>query len=78
MQSVLPRTSARSNVALARSMYEGVSNNEEILIYMAAQEMYEMLVAQGCEDESEDTIKLGTKYAIKNGVQRGGGNGSVD
>lgn len=35
---------------------------------MAAQEVYEMLVAQGCEDESEDTIKLGTKYAIKNSI----------
>ena len=32
---------------------------------MAAQEVYEMLVAQGCEDESEDTIKLGTKMLLK-------------
>jgi hypothetical protein len=52
---------AKSNIALAKSKYEG-GNNEELLI-KASQEMYELRIAELGEG-NEDTIHAGRNYAI--------------
>jgi hypothetical protein len=51
---------AKSNIALAKSEYEG-GNNEELL--KASQELYEMGVAE-LGEENEYTIRDGKNYAI--------------
>jgi hypothetical protein len=52
---------AKSNIALAKSKYEGGNNNEEVL--KASQEMYEIRIATNGEDD-EYTILAGKIYAI--------------
>jgi hypothetical protein len=51
---------AKSNIALARSKYEG-GNNEELL--KTSQELYELRVAK-LGEEHENTIIAGTNFAI--------------
>jgi hypothetical protein len=53
---------ARSNIALAKSKYEGGNNNEEQM--KASQELYELRIAEYGEDH-ELTIKSGKIYALK-------------
>jgi hypothetical protein len=52
---------AKSNIAIAKSMYEGGNNNEELL--KASQELYEMRVATHGEG-NEFTIIAGKIYAF--------------
>jgi hypothetical protein len=52
---------AKINIAIAKSMYEGGNNNEELV--KASQELYEMLIAELGEG-NEDTICAGRNYAI--------------
>jgi hypothetical protein len=52
---------AKKNIALAKSKYEGGNNNEELL--KANQELYEIRVAK-YGDEHEYTILAGINYAI--------------
>jgi hypothetical protein len=52
---------AKSNIAVARSKYEGCNNNEELL--RASQEMYELRIAE-LGEENEYTIEAGKIYAI--------------
>jgi RING-variant domain len=52
---------AKSNIAYAKSMYEGENNNEELLT--ASQELYESRVSTYGE-EHEYTIGVGKVYAI--------------
>jgi hypothetical protein len=52
---------AKNNIAIAKSKYEGGNNNEEVM--KASQELYEMRVAElGKEDAV--TIRAGRNYAI--------------
>ena len=53
---------AKSNLALAKSLYEVGNNNEEVL--KASQELYEMRIAEYGE-ESEYTIDAGKSYALR-------------
>ena len=52
---------AKSNIALAKSKYEGGNNKEEVL--RASQELYELRTAEYGE-ENEYTIRAGKIYAI--------------
>jgi hypothetical protein len=52
---------AKSNIAVAKSMYEGGNNDEELL--KASQELYELRVAE-FGDRNEFTIHAGRNYAI--------------
>jgi hypothetical protein len=52
---------AKSNIAIAQSMYEGDNSNEEVL--KASQELYELCVAEYGE-EIEYTIRAGRNYAF--------------
>jgi hypothetical protein len=61
---------AKSNIATAKSKYEGDNNNEELL--KASQEVYELRVATDGEEVSV-TIRAGKKYAIElQNANRGG------
>jgi predicted RNA-binding protein with TRAM domain len=51
---------AKSNIALAKSEYEG-GNNEELV--KASQELYELRIAE-LGEEHEDTIRAGRNYVI--------------
>jgi hypothetical protein len=51
---------AKTNIAVARSKYEGGNNNEELL--KASQELYELRIAEDGE-EDEHTIDAGRQYA---------------
>jgi hypothetical protein len=51
---------AKTNIAIAKSLYEVDNNNEEVL--KASQELYELRIAEYGE-ESEYTIDAGRKYA---------------
>ena len=53
---------AKSNIALAKSKYEGVSNNEEELLE-TSRELYELRIAE-LGEEHEYTIRVGKNYAI--------------
>ena len=53
--------SIKSNIAYAKSMYEGDNNNEELLT--ASQEMYELRTAE-LGEEQDQTIIAGKNYAI--------------
>jgi hypothetical protein len=53
---------AQANIAIAKSKYEGGSNNEEELL-MTSRELYEMRVAE-LGEENEFTINSGRNYAI--------------
>jgi hypothetical protein len=62
--------SAKSNIAVAKSMYEG-DNNEEVL--KASQELYELRIAEH-GDEHEYTIEAGKNYAsLPTGAHATGG-----
>jgi hypothetical protein len=52
---------AKTNIAIAKSKYEGDNNNEEVL--KASQELYELRVAEHGDDD-EYTINAGKIYAI--------------
>jgi hypothetical protein len=52
---------ARSNIALAKSKYEGENNNEEVM--KISQELYKMRVAENGEEDAV-TIHAGRNYAI--------------
>jgi hypothetical protein len=52
---------AKSNIALAKSKYEG-DNNEELMV-KANQELYELRIAK-LGERNEDTIRAGRNYAI--------------
>jgi hypothetical protein len=52
---------AKSNIAIAKSMYKGVNNNEELL--KASRELYELRVAEWGK-EHEYTINAGKIYVI--------------
>jgi hypothetical protein len=52
---------AKINIAVAKSMYEGGNNNEELV--KASRELYEMRIAELGEG-NEDTICAGRNYAI--------------
>jgi hypothetical protein len=52
---------AKANIGIAKSKYEGGSNNEELL--SASQEMYELRIAELGED-NEYTIDAGKFYAV--------------
>jgi hypothetical protein len=52
---------AKINIAIAKSMYEGGNNNEELV--KASRELYEMRIAELGEG-NEDTICAGRNYAI--------------
>ena len=54
-------STAKSNIALAKSKYEGGNNNEEIL--KASQELYELHIAEDGEG-NEYTIRAGKYYAV--------------
>ena len=51
---------AKSNIAFAKSMYEGV-NHEEML--KASRELYELRIAEFGDDDG-DTIDAGKSYAV--------------
>jgi len=53
---------AKANIAYAKSMYEGMGNNEEML--KASQELYELHIAE-LGEENEYTIDAGRKYALR-------------
>jgi hypothetical protein len=53
---------AKSNIAIAKSMYERSGNNDEELL-RASQEMYELRIAE-LGEENEYTIEAGKNYAI--------------
>jgi hypothetical protein len=53
---------AKCNIAIAKSMYEGGNNNEEVL--KASQELYELLVTK-YGDEHDNTINAGKLYALR-------------
>jgi hypothetical protein len=53
---------AKANIALAKSKYEGGNNNEEML--KASQELYELRIAK-LGEKNEYTIHAGRKYAIR-------------
>jgi hypothetical protein len=53
---------AKANIAIAKSKYEGASNNEEVL--KASQELYELRVTSFGE-EHEYTIHAGKNYALR-------------
>ena len=62
---------AKGNIAIAKSKYEGGSNNDEELL-KASQELYELRVSKSGE-EHEFTIDAGIDYAIRlQKVDRGG------
>jgi hypothetical protein len=52
---------AKGNIAIAKFIYEGGNNNEEV--FKASQEIYELRVAE-LGDENEFTISSGRIYAI--------------
>jgi hypothetical protein len=52
---------AKRNIAVAKSKYEGGNNNEELL--KASQELYEIRIAKDGEDD-EHTILAGKNYAV--------------
>ena len=52
---------AKSNIAVAKSMYESGNNDEELL--MASQEVYELRIAKFGEEDYY-TIEVGRNYAI--------------
>jgi hypothetical protein len=52
---------AKTNIAIAKSKYEGDNNNEELL--KTSQELYELRVAK-LGEEHEHTIDAGRQYAI--------------
>jgi len=53
-------STAKSNIALAKSIYEG-GNNDELL--KASQELYELCIAEDGEEHG-DTIHAGIDYAV--------------
>jgi hypothetical protein len=53
---------AKTNIAYAKSKYEGGNNNEELL--KSTQELYELRVAEFGE-ENENTIRAGRNYALR-------------
>ena len=53
---------AKSNIAVAKSMYEGMGNNEELV--KASQDVYEVRIAE-LGEEDEFTIDSGKNYALR-------------
>jgi len=53
---------AKSNIAVAKSMYEGMGNNEELV--KASQDVYEVRIAE-LGEEDKFTIDSGKNYALR-------------
>ena len=53
---------AKANIAIAKSKYEGASNNEELL--KASRKLYELHIAE-LGEEDEFTIDSGKCYALR-------------
>jgi hypothetical protein len=56
----------KANIAFAKSKYEGINNNEELL--ESSQELYELRIAE-LGEEDHLTILAGTNYAFASRMQ---------